>query len=560
MRTVFEPSFIAVGCNVVSSCLAWGARFAAFGAGNAVALLSPEKNAVVATFSGAGAPIHKVRWLDETTLFAVCNKGLLVIELDPARRLDEAAVTFKTVVAGEGQQFHGLSVVANARGKGEALVVIAGTHVVSFQYSAASRACTQDEEGIAALAARQLSECTAAALLPRFKVAIVAVGGADRRVHLYVDDGRKGLCYVAWLEGHQDWVRDLAFCSEPDTGDLLLASCSSDHFVRLWRVARFAGGKTAGEQGAGQESEDRQKIVFAVNDHKGNAPQFAASLDALLVGHSHFVHSVAWSSEGKNLISASMDKTMIVWEKDAEDQVWVDRFRVGEIGGNLLGFFGAAFSPDGGHVLGHSYNGSLHLWAKKANAPGFEPRATVSGHLKHVTDVSWDPKGRYLVSASHDQTARLWAPWIENGVSRGWFELARPQVHGHDINAISMLAGSYEHVLVSGADEKTVRVFGGTGSFVASLQNVSGAETAASERNRPFGATLPPLGLSNKPLNTINDAAAADEARLNEAFPDEVWRAQPVVLTSPPVETQLSQSTLWVEDQKVRLWSHCCRV
>ena len=401
-----------------------------------------------------------------------------------------------------------------------------------------------------ALAARQLSECTAAALLPRFKVAVVAVGGADRRVHLYVDDARKGLCYLAWLEGHQDWVRDLNFCTEAESGDLLLASCSSDHFVRLWRVARFVGGGAA--QGAVQESEQRQKIVFAVNDHKGNAPQFAASLDALLVGHSHFVHSVAWSADCKNLISASMDKTMIVWEKDPEDQVWVDRFRVGEIGGNALGFFGAAFSPDGSQVLGHSYNGSLHLWAKKANAPGYEPRPTVSGHLKHVTDVAWDPKGRYLVSASHDQTVRLWAPWVvDNEASRGWFELARPQIHGHDLNAISMLGGAHEHVLVSGAEEKTIRVFGGTGSFVSSLQNVSGAETAPSEKPRPFGATLPPLGLSNKPLNTVNDAAAADEARLNEAFPDEVWRAQPVVLMTPPVETQLAQSTLWVEDQKV---------
>jgi hypothetical protein len=68
---------------------------------------------------------------------------------------------------------------------------------------------------------------------------------------------------------------------------------------------------------------------------------------------------------------------------------------------------------------------------------------------------------------------------------------------------------------------------------------------------RAFGATLPPLGLSNKPLNTVHDVANADDARLDEAFPDEVWRANPVVLSTPPVETQLAQSTLWVEDQKL---------
>ncbi len=338
-RVVLEPAFTAVGCNVVSSCLEWGPSFAAFGAGNAVALFSLEKNAVVATLGGAGEAIHKVRWLSERTLFAVCNKGLLVIELEPGRRVDEAVVTFKTVQVGEGQQFHGLSVVADARGKGEALVVLVGTHVVSFQYrlekevhaivsiahslchSTATRMCEQLPE-VLPLPARQLSECTAAALLPRLKVALVAVGGADRRVHLYLDDKRQGLCYVSWLEGHQDWIRDLSFSVEAETGDLLLASCSSDSFMRLWRVARFVEAPGAGV-GAVQESENRQKIVFAANDHKGNAPLFAASLDALLVGHSHFVHSVAWSKDGKNLISASMDKTMIVWEKDPEDQIWV---------------------------------------------------------------------------------------------------------------------------------------------------------------------------------------------------------------------------------------------
>ncbi len=203
-------------------------------------------------------------------------------------------------------------------------------------------------------------------------------------------------------------------------------------------------------------------------------------------------------------------------------------------------------------MLGHSYNGSLHLWARKKNAAaGFEPKPTVSGHLRHVTDIAWDPKGRYFVSASLDQTVRLWAPWVEGSTTRGWFELARPQIHGHDINAVTLLAGPQEHVLVSGAEEKTIRVFGGTDSFVSSLLGVSGAETGASAKPRPFGATLPPLGLSNKPLYTAKDASAADEARLSEAFPDEVWRAHPEVLAVPPVETQLAQSTLWVEEQKL---------
>lgn len=137
----------------------------------------------------------------------------------------------------------------------------------------------------------------------------------------------QGLQYVAWLEGHQDWIRDLSFCQEEASGDVLLVSASSDYFIRLWRIARKE--VVAGVPGSFEDSENRQKLVFVARDDGGNVPMFSVSLDALFVGHSHFVHSVGWSADGTRVVSASMDKTMIVWEKDPEEQVWIDRFRVG---------------------------------------------------------------------------------------------------------------------------------------------------------------------------------------------------------------------------------------
>ncbi len=139
---------------------------------------------------------------------------------------------------------------------------------------------------------------------------------------------KKGLQYIAWVEGHQDWIRDLSFCQDAMTGDVLLASASSDTFIRLWRIARKESMEVE-VAGSVQEAESRQKIVFVARDHGGNVPMFSVSLDALFVGHSHFVHSVCWSADGRHVVSASMDKTMIVWEKDAEEGVWIDRFRVG---------------------------------------------------------------------------------------------------------------------------------------------------------------------------------------------------------------------------------------
>ena len=62
------------------------------------------------------------------------------------------------------------------------------------------------------------------------------------------------------------------------------------------------------------------------------------------------------------LLSASMDKTMILWVPDEASGLWLDAMRVGEVGGNTLGFYGGVFSPDGNSILAHGFQGAFHLW------------------------------------------------------------------------------------------------------------------------------------------------------------------------------------------------------
>lgn len=65
------------------------------------------------------------------------------------------------------------------------------------------------------------------------------------------------------------------------------------------------------------------------------------------------------------LLSSSLDKTLIIWEPSASAEqrgVWVERVRVGEVGGNGLGFYGARFGPAARKFVGHGYNGSFHVW------------------------------------------------------------------------------------------------------------------------------------------------------------------------------------------------------
>ena len=98
--------------------------------------------------------------------------------------------------------------------------------------------------------------------------------------------------------------------------------------------------------------------------------------------------------------------------------------RVGEVGGNTLGFYGGLISPGGELIFAHDYQGGLHLWGREervGGASGLSPDVwsslpTIGGHFGEVQGLSWEPsRGAFLLSVSSDQTARLHAPWVRTG-------------------------------------------------------------------------------------------------------------------------------------------------
>lgn len=65
------------------------------------------------------------------------------------------------------------------------------------------------------------------------------------------------------------------------------------------------------------------------------------------------------------LLTSSLDKTVVIWSPEEQSGVWLEETRMGEVGGNSLGFFGACFDPTGDKVLAHGYQGGFHLWQKQ---------------------------------------------------------------------------------------------------------------------------------------------------------------------------------------------------
>lgn len=63
---------------------------------------------------------------------------------------------------------------------------------------------------------------------------MLLIGYENHRIELHVRCNGHFECRHS-LIGHEDWIRDLDVCQLSPTR-LLIASCSQDYYIRLWRV------------------------------------------------------------------------------------------------------------------------------------------------------------------------------------------------------------------------------------------------------------------------------------------------------------------------------------
>ena len=427
-------------------------------------------------------------------------------------------------------------------------------------------------------------------VLPVHDIPVFVTGGVDKRLHVYSLGGAEFI-ECASLQGHADWISGAAFSLWED--HLLLASSGQDKYVRLWNF-RFVGENEKcldevdvalkknildddleGGDLFGMTSglHVKKNTLKNVRSCSGELLHYTVSIESILEGHDDWVYGLSWvpKTKGENgdilqeekLLTSSMDKTMMIWSPDEESGVWLNDVSVGEFGGTNMGLFGGVFGPAGEYVLGHGYQGALHMWKRDKVAAGDERNArweacsAVSGHFLNVCDISWDPTFTYLLSGSLDQTSRLHGEWKAGSRALGapsWHEIARPQIHGHDIFCVDFINSTK---FASGAEEKVVRTFEGTENFVESVKTICESTSCAPEDGSlPLGASVPALGLSNKAVFKGEAGAHEDESStaVSDPFGDEnlpcnVFSAR--TLQSPPLEEHLMQNSLWPEAQKL---------
>ncbi len=165
-----------------------------------------------------------------------------------------------------------------------------------------------------------------------------------------------------------------------------------------------------------------------------NATQANPRLSRYLNGNSSEVLTIAYSLDGKYVVSGSLDNTARVWEVATGREV--SRMT------HDAGVSSVDFSPDGKYVASGSLDNTVRVWEA---ATGREVTRMI--HDAGVSSVAFSPDGKYVASGSYDHTARLWEVITGKEVAR--------MTHNREVSSIAfspngktLASGSYDNSII----------------------------------------------------------------------------------------------------------------
>ena len=169
-----------------------------------------------------------------------------------------------------------------------------------------------------------------------------------------------------------------------------------------------------------------------------------------LTGHISGVSDVAFSPDGKQILTGSCDKTAKVWDAETGKELRT-------LTGHKDIVWGVAFSPDGKRIVTGGEDKSAKVWDAET---GKELR-TLTGHTGWVKSVAYSPDGKRIVTGSDDKTAKVWDADTGNEIRS--LKQGTASTYSTDVghwDGVSSVAYSLDGKrIVTGSRDKTAKVW-----------------------------------------------------------------------------------------------------
>jgi dipeptidyl aminopeptidase/acylaminoacyl peptidase len=210
--------------------------------------------------------------------------------------------------------------------------------------------------------------------------------------------------------------------------------------------------------------------IIALQDNLRQKGEDIPQLRITFRGHQNWINSVAFSSDGRLVVTASSDGTARIWEATNGKQI-----AVFEPGHDVKS---ASFSPDRMYVVMALTDNSARIW----DAAAANEKSVLQGHSERVNTAVFSPDGTRVLTSSRDGTARLWS--VEGADCTNAL-----QGHGAAVRSAEFSFDG-RHV-VTASEDKTARIWDvETGTEISILYGHTGQlNTAAFSRDNQLVVT-----------------------------------------------------------------------
>ncbi|KAJ3021306.1 UNVERIFIED_CONTAM: hypothetical protein HDU68_009696 [Siphonaria sp. JEL0065] len=157
------------------------------------------------------------------------------------------------------------------------------------------------------------------------------------------------------------------------------------------------------------------------------------------------VECVAYSADGKLVVSGSIDSTIKVWNPDNGECIKT-------LQGHIYGVRGVVLSSDNQTVFSCSNDTTIRVW-DLALSQGKECYKILRGHTRGVISLALSGNNEVLASASEDDTVKIWNLTLAPG------EECIKTLRGHLGIVASVALSSDAKTVVSGSVDKTIKVW-----------------------------------------------------------------------------------------------------